>query len=402
MKRILIALLFLCNFFIVTAQAPQAVNYQAVARTSLGLLLPNQQISVRFTILEGSATGNMMYQETATTITNNYGLFTLGIGLGTPSFGTLSNINWTNGLLKYLKVEIAVGGSGSTYTVQGTTVLLSVPYALYSEKTRLIAGNAIAITNGNTIAATYKGLSGVRISNDTITGAYKAVSGVRISNDTIFGAYTGANGVAVNGSVISGAYVAGTGINITGNIISATGGGGSNYWLPDANGIYYQNSLGGIGVGGNTEGNAALTVTQKTTGGGSAAAVFKGNDTWQTVIRLDNSSGATASSYQIQNAGVGNTAIAPGGFAIYRATNSPGGVNDRFVISTDGTDNAFLGVGSYTNKATTPKSRLHVFAGDINIDQIGSGIILKSPNGQCWRVTIDNAGNFVRTAITCP
>ena len=52
--------------------------------------------------------------------------------------------------------------------------------------------------------------------------------------------------------------------------------------------------------------------------------------------------------------------------------------------------------------AEQPKSKLHVFNGDVNVDQIGSGIILKSPNGSCWRVTVDNAGNLVRTAITCP
>jgi hypothetical protein len=27
---------------------------------------------------------------------------------------------------------------------------------------------------------------------------------------------------------------------------------------------------------------------------------------------------------------------------------------------------------------------------------------MKSPNGNCWRVTIDNSGAFVSTPITCP
>lgn len=402
MKKLFCSLCLLLSLYVATAQAPQAINYQAVARSSMGILIPNQQITVRFTILEGSATGNMMYQETATTTTNNYGLFTLGIGLGIPSFGTFSGINWTTGLLKYLKVEIAVGGAGSSYAVQGTTVMLSVPYSLYSEKTRLIGGNAVTITNGNTINAAYKGLSGVRISNDTISGAYTGVNGVAVNGSVISGAYTGTNGVAVSGSVISGAYVAGTGISITGNVISATGGGGGSQWLPDANGIYYQNPLGGVGVGGNTESNGALTVTQRASGGFTGGIILKSSDTWHTVMRMDNSSVSPANSYQIQVAGSSNTAVPVGGFAIYRATSSPGGSNDRFVLVTDGTDNTYVGIGSYANRATAPKSRLHVFAGDVNIDQIGSGIILKSPNGSCWRVTIDNTGNLVRTAITCP
>lgn len=49
-----------------------------------------------------------------------------------------------------------------------------------------------------------------------------------------------------------------------------------------------------------------------------------------------------------------------------------------------------------------PKSRLHVAGGDVYVENIGSGVILRSPNGFCWRVTVDNSGNFVRTQIACP
>ena len=49
-----------------------------------------------------------------------------------------------------------------------------------------------------------------------------------------------------------------------------------------------------------------------------------------------------------------------------------------------------------------PKSTLHVHDGDIYIDKIGSGVIMKSPDGQCWRMTVSNAGVPVFTAITCP
>ena len=49
-----------------------------------------------------------------------------------------------------------------------------------------------------------------------------------------------------------------------------------------------------------------------------------------------------------------------------------------------------------------PKSKLHVSQGDVYIDQIDSGVIMKSPNGQCWRMTVSNAGQPVFTSITCP
>jgi len=49
-----------------------------------------------------------------------------------------------------------------------------------------------------------------------------------------------------------------------------------------------------------------------------------------------------------------------------------------------------------------PKSKVQVTDGDVYIDNPSRGIILKSPNGTCWRVTIDDLGNFVRTSIVCP
>lgn len=59
--------------------------------------------------------------------------------------------------------------------------------------------------------------------------------------------------------------------------------------------------------------------------------------------------------------------------------------------------NGNVGIGT-----TIPKSKVQVTDGDVYIDNPSKGIILKSPNGSCWRVTIDDSGNFVRTGITCP
>lgn len=45
---------------------------------------------------------------------------------------------------------------------------------------------------------------------------------------------------------------------------------------------------------------------------------------------------------------------------------------------------------------------LTITQGDIYINDIGSGIIIPSPDGTCWRLTPDNAGASVWTPITCP
>ena len=92
MKKILTvtAVLFLCTF--INAQVPQGLNYQAVARTADGVIIPTQNISVRFSILDISITGATLYSETHTVVTNSYGLFTLVIGKGTPVTSTFPGI----------------------------------------------------------------------------------------------------------------------------------------------------------------------------------------------------------------------------------------------------------------------------------------------------------------------
>jgi hypothetical protein len=61
--------------------------------------------------------------------------------------------------------------------------------------------------------------------------------------------------------------------------------------------------------------------------------------------------------------------------------------------------NQYGNVGIGTNK---PIAKLHVADGDIYIEDISRGIIMKSPNGQCWRGTLNNSGNLVFSKIDCP
>ncbi len=48
-----------------------------------------------------------------------------------------------------------------------------------------------------------------------------------------------------------------------------------------------------------------------------------------------------------------------------------------------------------------PVSKLDVKGGDVNIEDIGSGVIMKSPDGNCWRLTVSNTGQPVFTSIQC-
>lgn len=57
------------------------------------------------------------------------------------------------------------------------------------------------------------------------------------------------------------------------------------------------------------------------------------------------------------------------------------------------------GLGIGTND---PKEKLHVSDGDIYIEDINKGVIMKSPNGQCWRMTVSDSGQSVFTSVICP
>src|SRR5258706_9848063 len=124
------------------------------------------------------------------------------------------------------------------------TQLLSVTYALYAEKTKLLCGNAITITNGKTINANYQGGNAITITGNTIAANYQGGNAIAITGNTIAANYQAGNAITITGNTIAGNYQAGPGINITGNTISATAG---NSWLLNGNsGATASNFLGTI------------------------------------------------------------------------------------------------------------------------------------------------------------
>jgi hypothetical protein len=123
------------------AQAPEKFNYQGIARDNNGQALANQALGLRISILNPSNTA--LYVEEHNASTNDFGLYNIVIGEGTPVTGTMGGVNWA-GNTKKIKVEIDPNG-GTSYTSLGTTELLSVPYALYAAGTGASGWN----TNGN-------------------------------------------------------------------------------------------------------------------------------------------------------------------------------------------------------------------------------------------------------------
>ena len=113
-----------------SAQAPQKMSYQAVIRNSANALISSAPVGMKISVLKGFSTGVPVYVETQSTTTNANGLVSLQIGTGTVVTGTFAGINWANGPY-FIKTETDPKG-GSSYTISGTSELISVPYALYS------------------------------------------------------------------------------------------------------------------------------------------------------------------------------------------------------------------------------------------------------------------------------
>jgi len=112
------------------AQSPQKMSYQAVIRNSSDKLVVNQKVGMQISILKGSETGTVVYTETQKPTTNINGLVSVEIGTGTTS-DNFSAIDWANGPY-FIKTATDPTG-GTTYTINGVSQLLSVPYALYAK-----------------------------------------------------------------------------------------------------------------------------------------------------------------------------------------------------------------------------------------------------------------------------
>ena len=246
------------------AQVPEAINYQAIARDADGNVLADKNVSLRISIYSGST---VVYAERHVTQTNQFGLFTVSIGQGTPQGGTnFSNINWGAITIKYLKVEFDPNG-GTNYVDLGEEQLLSVPYALYAKSSGGGSVGPIGPTGAQGVAGP-QGLQG----NTGPTGS-NGVNGA-----------TGAQGIqgvtgAVGSTGVTGAQGA-TGIQgVQGNTGATgaqgpTGSNGAN-GATGAQGIQgVTGAVGPIGITGaqgatgiqGVQGNTGATGAQGTTG----------------------------------------------------------------------------------------------------------------------------------------
>lgn len=188
MKKLFSIQILLIITALIFAQVPEKMSYQAVVRDASGVLLSNSAIGMQISILQGSATGTPVYVETQTPVTNDNGLVSIEIGDGTPITGTFAEIDWSSGIF-FIKTETDPSG-GTSYSISGTSQMLSVPYALFAKTAENVDFTEVDGSITNEIQTISKSGSIVTLSEaggsytDSVN-TYVAGGGIEIEDFTI-------------------------------------------------------------------------------------------------------------------------------------------------------------------------------------------------------------------------
>jgi hypothetical protein len=169
LERLLLIFVFQIIVTLTYSQSPQKFSYQELIRDAGNVILLNQPVGMRVSILQGSAAGASVYTETHSVTTNENGLASIEIGSGTPVSGNFTTITWSAGPY-FVKTETDPAG-GTAYSLTNITQLLSVPYTLYAKtlnynnlsnkpvtdgsETKVISGNSISAGGTGTSATPY-------------------------------------------------------------------------------------------------------------------------------------------------------------------------------------------------------------------------------------------------------
>jgi hypothetical protein len=421
------------------AQPPQAFNYQGIARDGSGAPLTNVAVSLRLSVLQGSL-GSIVYQETQNITTSKLGVFSVEVGNGASQLGQLQDVDW--GLDEYyIQTEMDPEG-GTNYTLLGQAQLLSVPYALYAGKAASANnlwqsnGTGIHYNDGNVGIGTSSPDNKLNVEGDDPLGddrIYIDLNNKSTSNRSLvmLNLRSGAANTSTSLQHFSDSYDFDGDTYTNFGLLSSTSLGlilraddpeGVLKFMTRGNGTIpvermriSRNGFLGIGtdnpqqkltIAGNDNVGSdidylALNNTSLGNRSGVLMALSAGDNLSQTTI------GHHSETYnleqdkytdfgQLHSTGAGLILRVSGDNGIIKflaGEDANLSSIERMRLTTDGN----LGVGT-----NSPASRIQVTDGDVFIENINKGVIMKSPNGNCWRMTINNDGSVNTTAITCP
>ncbi|MEO1805214.1 MAG: tail fiber domain-containing protein [Bacteroidota bacterium] len=261
-KRLLFSFLAFLSLSISTALA-QGFNYQGVARDNGGTLLVNTNVDLRFKIAESSPNGTVVYQETHSLVTNQFGLLETVIGKGSIEVGTFDGIEWAdndfflivelNGnqvdasqlesvpytkiatemnLENLLDVDVSGAQAGQVLKYDGSQWVLDGDSTNDGDndptdelQSLSIQGNILSISRGNAVnipQTIYTAGNGIDVTGTVISNLGDLDSTNELQSLSINGndlSLSDGNTVTLPQDI----YTAGTAIDITNNVVTNTG-----------------------------------------------------------------------------------------------------------------------------------------------------------------------------------
>lgn len=131
-RNVIIAMIIgICVMPLAFAQTvPNGMKYQAVARDLSGVVIANQDITLKIQLQSNLKSPVIHYSETHAVKTNQLGLFSLVIGAGIIEKGTFVKIPWST---EDIWMEISIKDKGeSDFSIISNSKLLAVPYAFHA------------------------------------------------------------------------------------------------------------------------------------------------------------------------------------------------------------------------------------------------------------------------------
>lgn len=347
MKKLTLAFAMVMAVLNLLAQAPDYFHYQASVRNSDGTPMADQHVTVEIQLIRGAIDAPSIYLESHEALTNDLGMVTLKVG----DADFFSEIDWENG--PYF-IGISVNG-----TYMGASQLLSVPYALYAKRSGGVVDGDSDPSNE------FQTLSIIETSRELSISDGNSVTlpispWKEVENDIYF--------------------VRNVGIGMVAEPLHP---------LDIQKNVYGDHERALLRLKNTDEGPTAYVALALEAIGDEDVRTFNRSEFMLTSERYSEIPGFK-----------GMTAIrAPGsGFSVlsesvkgsvrFYTTDVEDELYERIRIASDGN----VGVGT-----ENPESKVHVKGGDVYIEDFNRGVILTSPSGKHFRITVDDNGNLIRT-----
>jgi hypothetical protein len=230
------------------------------------------------------------------------------------------------------------------------------------------AGRSNITGSNNAFFGTFAGFANTTGALNAFFGRAAGLSNTTADGNAFFGDFAGAANTTGGGNAFFGALA---GLSNDTGFSNAFFGGSAG----SANTTGFQNAFFGGGSGrGSTSGRGNTFI-----GSGAGFDLIDATGDTNTLLGL---------STQV-NSGV-NQSTAIGAFARVTQSNS-------VVLGLAGPSGPNVGIGT-----SAPQTKLHLVGGQLYVDAIGQGIVLKAPSGACFELTVTNAGALTTAAVACP